>query len=209
MGQDMQLPLKNIVFDLAGVVVARSPLRFPAHLERFFSFVFTTPEGGVPKFWEDYDRGVRSVDEVAEAVAEYRGCNIETAKANMLLAVEYQEEVAPTAELIRELKERGYRLIVLSNMSPEYIEFLRKKPVYQYFDEEIISCEVKLVKPEREIYELLLSRYGLNPAETIFIDDRKENVDAAAELGIRPFHFDRSNPEQACADLRREILTEK
>ena len=200
--------LKNIVFDLAGVVVARNPLRFPKHLDEFFSFVFTTPEGGVPKFWEDYDRGVRSVDEVAEAVAEYRGCDIDTAKANMLLAIEYQELVEPTAKLIEELKERGYRLIVLSNMSKEYIDFLREMPVFDHFDEQIISCEVKQVKPEREIYELLFERCGVEAAETIFIDDRKENVDAAAELGIVPFHFDRRNPEQACEALRRVIYGE-
>ena len=201
--------LKNIVFDLAGVVVARNPQRFPRHLDEFFSFVFATPEGGMPKFWEDYDRGVRSVDEVAEAVAEYRNCDIATAKANMLLAVEYQEEVAPTANLVEELKDRGYNLYVLSNMSREYIDFLRKLPVFRHFDKQIISCEEQLVKPEREIYELLLSRYGLNPAETIFVDDRKENVEAAAELGIVPFHFDRRNPEKACEELRKLIYNSK
>ena len=200
--------LKNIVFDLAGVVVARNPQRFPKHLEEFFSFVFSTPEGGVPKFWEDYDRGVRSVDEVAEAVAEYRGCDIETAKANMLLAIEYQEEVEPTARLIAELKSKGYNLYVLSNMSPEYIDFLREMPVFAHFDKQIISCEVQLVKPEREIYELLLSRYGLQPEETIFIDDRIDNVKAAEELGIVPFHFDRQNPERACDELRKVIYNE-
>lgn len=200
--------LKNIVFDLAGVVFARNPLRFPKRLEEYFSFVFTTPEGGVPKFWEDYDRGVLPVEEVAKAVAEYRGSDVESAKANMLLAINYQEEVEPTARLISELKARGYRLVVLSNMSPEYIEFLRNKPVYRHFDDEIISCEVKCVKPEREIYELLLSRCGLNPAGTIFIDDRRENVEAAAELGIVPFHFDRTNPEKACEELRKVIYNE-
>lgn len=200
--------LKNIVFDLAGVVFARNPLRFPKHLEEFFSFVFSTPEGGVPKFWEDYDRGVSPVDEVAKAVAEYRGCDIATAKANMMLAIDYQEEVEPTASLISELKERGYRLIVLSNMSLEYIDFLRKKPVYGYFDDEIISCEVQLVKPEREIYELLLSRYGLQPEETIFIDDRMDNVKAAEEIGIVPFFFDRKNAEKSCEELRDRIYND-
>ena len=197
--------MKNIVFDLAGVVFARNPLRFPKHLEEFFSFVFTTPEGGVPKFWSDYDRGTRSVDEVAEAVACYRNCSVEEAKANMLLAIEYQEEIEATARLIPELKMAGYRVIVLSNMSKEYIDFLRKKPVYSHFDEEIISCEVGLVKPEREIYELLLTRYGLRPDETIFIDDRQENVDAAAELGITPFLFDRRNPEKSCEELKIKL----
>lgn len=197
--------LKNIVFDLAGVVVARNPQRFPKHLDDFFSFVFATPERGVPKFWEDYDRGVRSVEEVAEAVAEYRCCDIETAKGNMLLAIEYQEPVEPTVALIEELKSKGYRLLVLSNMSLEYIEYLRRMPVFAHFDAQIVSCEVQRVKPEREIYELLFELYGVKADETIFIDDRKENVDAAAELGITPFHFDRSNPEKACNDLRMVI----
>jgi HAD superfamily hydrolase (TIGR01509 family) len=197
--------LKNIVFDLAGVVVARNPQRFPKHLEEFFSFVFDTPGGGVPKFWENYDRGVSTVDEVAEAVAEYRGCDIETAKANMLLAVEYQEEVEPTSRLVAELKEKGYNLYILSNMSREYIDFLREMPVFAHFDKQIISCEVQLVKPEREMYELLLSRYGLKPNETIFIDDREDNVKAAEEIGIVPFHFDRKNPERACDELREVI----
>jgi HAD superfamily hydrolase (TIGR01509 family) len=93
-------------------------------------------------------------------------------------------------------------------MSKEYIDFLRKMPVYQYFDGEIISCEVGLVKPEKEIYSLLLERFCLDPAQTMFIDDRKENVVAAAELGIAPFHFDRKNPEQSCRQIR-ELLNNR
>lgn len=197
--------MKNIVFDLAGVVFARNPERFPKELEEFFSFVFSTPEGGVPKFWSDYDRGTRTVDEVAEAVAQYRGCSVEVAKRNMLLAIEYQEEVEPTARLIPELQSEGYRVIILSNMSKEYIEFLRRMPVYRHITEEVISCECGFVKPEREIYELLLSRYELSPDETIFIDDREENVAAAAELGIIPFLFDRRNPEKSCEELKIKL----
>ena len=52
---------------------------------------------------------------------------------------------------------------------------------------------------------LLASVSPLNAEETIFIDDRHDNVEVAAELGITPFHFDRRNPEQACADLRKVI----
>jgi HAD superfamily hydrolase (TIGR01509 family) len=64
---------------------------------------------------------------------------------------------------------------------------------------------VGLNKPEREIYSLLLERFSLDPKQTMFIDDRKENVVAAAELGILPFHFDRKNPEQSCNQIR-ELL---
>ena len=200
--------IKNIVFDLGGVVVAHNAESFKEKLGEFFSFVFGPDMKCVPMFWQDYDRGVLTIDETAAEVAKFRNCTAETAKEHMLYAISLQEEVEPTAKLIKELKERGYKLYVLSNMSKEYIEFLREFPVFEYFDEQVVSCEIGIGKPDRRIYEYLLSNYDLDPAETIFIDDRKDNVDAAEELGITPFHFDRTNPEQACDDLRKVIYNE-
>ena len=197
--------LKNIVFDLGGVVVAHNEESFAEKLGEFFSFVFGPDMKCVPSFWYDYDLGLLSMDETAASVAEYRNCSVEEAKANMLYAISLQEEVEPTVRLIKELKERGYKLYVLSNMSKEYIEFLRKLPVFEYFDEQIVSCEVHLGKPNLKFYQHLLDLCNLNPDETIFIDDRKDTVEAGAELGITPFHFDRRNPERACDELRKVI----
>ena len=197
--------LKNIVFDLGGVVVAHNEKSFAEKLGEFFSFVFGPDMKCVPPFWVEYDLGVRTIDETAASVAEYRKCSVEEAKENMLYAISLQEEVEPTVSLIKELKERGYKLYVLSNMSKEYIEFLRKLSVFEYFDYEVVSCEVHLGKPDKRVYQYLLDKCNLNAEETIFIDDRHDNVEVAAELGITPFHFDRRNPEQACADLRKVI----
>lgn len=196
--------MKNIVFDLAGVVVARNQERCPQYIMDYFYFINSGE--ALPEFWDDYDRGTRDIDSVAQCLAEFRGSDFETAKSRMLEAVTYQEQVAPTAELIAELEAAGYRLFVLSNMSKDYIEFLREMPVFQHFEGEIVSCEVGLIKPEREIYNLLLDRYNLVPEQTIFIDDRKPNVDAAAEVGINPFHFDRNDPEKSCEQLRCILL---
>ena len=200
--------LKNIVFDLGGVVVAHNEESFAEKLGEFFSFVFGPDMKCVPSFWCDYDLGVRTIDETAASVAEYRKCSVEEAKANMLYAISLQEEVEPTVRLIKELKEHGYKLYVLSNMSKEYIEFLRKLPVFDYFDAQVVSCEVHLGKPDKRIYQYLLDKCKLNAAETIFIDDRHDNVEVAAELGITPFHFDRRNPEKACEELRKVIYNE-
>jgi HAD superfamily hydrolase (TIGR01509 family) len=195
--------MKNIVFDLAGVVFARNEARCPQELMDYFYFINSGEQ--LPDFWCDYDRGTRSFENVAERLAQFRGSDVQTARHMMATAITYQDQVAPTAALIAELKGESYRLFVLSNMSKEYIDFLRKMPVYQYFDGEVISCEVGLNKPEREIYSLLLDKFSLDPKQTMFIDDRKENVVAAAELGIVPFHFDRKNPEQSCNQIR-ELL---
>jgi 2-haloacid dehalogenase/putative hydrolase of the HAD superfamily len=201
--------LKNIVFDLGGVVVAHNEESFKEKLGEFFSFVFGPDMKCVPSFWYDYDLGIRTIDETAASVAEFRNCSVEEAKANMLYAISLQEEVEPTVNLIKELKERGYNLYVLSNMSKEYIEFLRKLPVFDYFDKQVVSCELHMAKPERRFFEYLLSHCEIDAAETVFIDDRKDNVEAGAVVGITPFHFDRRNPEKACDDLRKLIYESK
>ena len=117
-----------------------------------------------------------------------------------------QEPIPATERLVGELKAAGYRLYVLSNMAREFIAHLRRFPVYGLFDGEVISCEELTVKPEPRIYEILLGRYGLDPGETLFVDDRAANIEAAGRLGIRGFLFDHRDPEASCAELRAQLL---
>lgn len=195
--------MKNVVFDLGRVVFAQDPAKSTAEFKQFFSYVSLTP---MPQFWTDYDMGVLSFDQVAEELAAYRGVEPEFAREMISIAIGKQETIRPTEKLIDELKAAGYKLYVLSNMSREFIDFLRKQRVYENFDGDVVSCEVGIVKPMPEIYDLLLKRFDLNPAETIFIDDRKENVDAAAAKGIATFHFDRNDYEGSCERLREILL---
>ena len=195
--------MKNVVFDLGRVVFAQDPAKSTAEFKQFFSYVSLTP---MPQFWTDYDMGVLSFDQVAEELAAYRGVEPEFAREMITIAIGKQETIRPTEKLIDELKAAGYKLYVLSNMSREFIDFLRKQRVYENFDGDVVSCEVGIVRPMPEIYDLLLKRFELDPAETIFIDDRKENVDAAAAKGIATFHFDRNNYEGSCERLREILL---
>ena len=195
--------MKNVVFDLGRVVFAQDPAKSTAEFKQFFSYVSLTP---MPQFWTDYDMGVLSFDQVAEELAAYRGVEPEFAREMITIAIGKQETIRPTEKLIDELKAAGYKLYVLSNMSHEFIDFLRKQKVYENFDGDVVSCEVGIVKPMPEIYDLLLERFDLDPAETIFIDDRKENVDAATEKGIATFHFDRNDYEGSCERLREILL---
>ena len=196
--------MKNIVFDLAGVVVARNEQHCPQHLMDYFYFINSGEP--LPEFWNDYDRGTRDIDSVAQALAQFRGSTFDVAKSMMLSAVTYQEQVAPTADLIAKLSAAGYRLFVLSNMSKEYIAYLRQMPVFKYFEAEIVSCEVGLIKPQPEIYRLLLDRFVLDASQTMFIDDRLENTIAAQKQGIVPFHFNRYNAVESCQILEQMLL---
>lgn len=193
----------NIVFDLGGVVFARDPRKFEPEFIKFFSYILL-PQ--MPKFWEDYDRGISSYDEVLRALAEYNDCSLELAENNLRRSILTQEAIPATKSLIEELKQANFKLYVLSNMSLEFIEFLRKQDVYKNFDGEVVSCEEHVIKPEAEIYRRLIERYGLNPSETLFIDDRKANVEAAVAEGWGGYHFDARNPEVSCEELRRIIF---
>lgn len=195
--------MKNIVFDLGRVVFAQDPRKSSDEFKQFFSYVSQTP---MPQFWTDYDLGISSFEKVADDLAAYRNVDVEFAREMILLAIQKQETIAPTARLIEELKAAGYKLYVLSNMSREFIDFLRKQEVYANFDGEVISCEEGVAKPMPQIYDLLLERFELDTAHTLFIDDRKENVEAAAEKRIATFHFDRNDVEGSCSRLREMLL---
>ena len=195
--------ITNIVFDLGGVVFARDPRKFEPKFIKFFSFIML-PE--MPKFWEEYDRGMVTYDQVVADLAEYNSCDCELAEKNLRRSILTQEEIPATKALIADLKRAGYKLYVLSNMSLEFIEFLRKQEVYKYFDGEVVSCEEHVVKPNVDIYRRLVMRYGLNPAETLFIDDRKINVESAREEGWCGYDFDARNPEHSCNELRDMLL---
>lgn len=197
-------PMKNIVFDLGRVVFAQDPAKCSDEFKRFFSYVIESP---MPQFWIDYDLGKSSFDKMISDLSAYRGVDEKYARRLVMLSIEKQEAIVPTESLIHDLKAAGYRLYVLSNMSREYIDFLRQTDVYRYFDGDVVSCEEHVVKPMSRIYDILLDRFALEPAETLFIDDRKENTIAAEAKGIVPFHFDKHDADGSCARLRGMLLS--
>ena len=195
--------MKNIVFDLGGVLFARDKHKCTPEVIDFFRFIRTDP---MPDFWVEYDRGTLTLDQVIDALCALHGCTPEVARAYVREAIDRQEPVRATERLVGELKRAGYRLYVLSNMSREFIDFLRRADVYALFDGEVVSCEEGTVKPEPRIYRILLDRYGLDPAQTLFIDDRAANIAAAREAGIDGFLFDPHDPEASCEALRQRLL---
>lgn len=88
--------------------------------------------------------------------------------------------------LVHELKEKGYKLYILSNYSKILFEkHTRDAAFLEDMDGMVISYQIHHIKPEREIYEYLLRQYDLKPEECMFFDDRAENTAAAEKLGIR------------------------
>lgn len=88
--------------------------------------------------------------------------------------------------LARQLRSQGYPLGLLSNSNGPWLrDLLRQHDLERLFDVIVISGEVGLVKPQPEIFTLTLDQLKVAPSEAIFIDDRSDNVEAAAAVGIK------------------------
>jgi len=85
----------------------------------------------------------------------------------------------------------GLKTAVLSNMHADMASYARRTfGWWQRLDSLTLSCEVRLIKPERAMYERCLEGLALRPDEALFIDDREENVQAAREVGLRALRFE-------------------
>jgi len=90
--------------------------------------------------------------------------------------------------LVKQLKQQGYMIALLSNTEPPIMNYLKQKP-FEDIDLYLCSCEVGAIKPEQAIYETMLQRLGVQPQEAVFIDDLAENVEGAMRLGIPSILF--------------------
>lgn len=110
-------------------------------------------------------------------------------------------EINGTVEIFRRLKSAGMPLYALSNWSHEAFPVAYNRYDFmKLFDGLVVSGYEKLLKPDHAIYRVLMERYNVNPAESVYIDDNKPNADAAAELGFNAIHF--TSPEQLRIELK-------
>lgn len=98
-----------------------------------------------------------------------------------------------TESMLKSLKNKGYKIYYLSNWNKASFELCKSKGLFEFldlFDGGIISYEVGMMKPEENIYKLLIKKYNIIPNNAIFFDDKKENVDAAKNVGLSGKLFD-------------------
>lgn len=97
--------------------------------------------------------------------------------------------ISENVSLLEPLKAK-YRLFGLTNWSAETFPIAREKYAFlKFFEGIVVSGEEKMIKPDPAIYKLILTRYGLQGDECIFIDDNLDNITTARSLGIGGVHF--------------------
>ncbi len=112
------------------------------------------------------------------------------------------EPYAYAVAWIEQLKASGLKVYLLSNYPRDVFTLHMECGCFPFLDRvdgRVVSGFVKMVKPNADIYEYLLSEYGLAAGECVFVDDREENVETARALGMKGIVF--QGYEQACSEL--------
>ena len=193
----------NLVFDLGGVVVRWQPQDVAREL-------FADPrqqEAAVVamahEHWLALDRGSVEPGPAARRLAAATG--LATSQMRTLIDAVPQLLIpdAGMLEFLQRLKQAGHRLYILSNMHRLSWDYLsRQFDFWNVFEHAVISSQVGMIKPEPGIYEYLLSRCQLDPADTVFIDDLPVNLAPAAALGMHILRFE----GVACCERQLEAL---
>lgn len=182
--------IKNVVFDLGNVIAQFDPLAI------YDSFVNSKQEAQdlyqlmyENKLWWDLDRGVE-IDVIIARMHSVAPSHYHHAITSIVHGWVDQLEIDEQMEtLIRKLKSDSLSIYLLSNVSKQFYEFKKRNEIFTLFDGLYISAETTLVKPSKEIYMDFLNKFNCQANESIFIDDRLENIIGAQNVGFKVYHY--------------------
>ena len=197
--------LRAVVFDYGMVLSGPPEPTAKAHLARITGLA---PDVLEPLYWADrhaYDRGDLTGLQFWQKLAADARLSLtpeQLDELNLWDARMWTTENPATLAWQRTLRERGFETGILSNMGDNVLAHMQATlPWLADFDVRIWSYQHNMAKPEPEIYQLLLDQLGTAPEETLFLDDKIENIEAARHFGIRALQF--STIDQ----LRQDLIT--
>lgn len=205
----------NVVFDFGAVLFTWRPIEivasaFPARAATTADAKELAQAMFSHEDWHDYDRGLLEMDAVVQRLSsrlELERDAVQTLVQNIGDCLRPIEETVAVLQSLRSRREAGEGvtgLYFLSNMPRPYARELEQKHAFlQHFDGGIFSGDVLLSKPNPAIYELLQSRYQLQPEGTLFIDDLQSNVQVAQAMGWHGLHL--TDPPSLADTLRHQF----
>ena len=193
----MDKKIRNIVFDLGGVLV---DLDFKAAINGLQKAGFANVKEQLQAFdregiFQKFELGEMSADEFRSAIRENSTVSLTDEEVDGLWNAMLLEVPREKLELILHLRGK-YMVYLLSNTNSIHWDYVCKNAfnyrgfrVNDYFEETFLSYEMHLAKPDKAIFEKVLEEANLLPEETLFIDDSEANCKAASELGIHTHHY--------------------
>ncbi|AMC94093.1 hypothetical protein AOC36_08855 [Erysipelothrix larvae] len=183
--------IKNMIFDMGNVLMSFSPEYILSHFTQDLDTIKVLKESiFYSGLWASLDNGDVSFDDACE-VALKRCPMIDPAIIKELFSTWYHYKIEDKSmtELVKKLKEHGYKIYLCSNAAPLFHTYKDTYDVFQYFDGLLISGDINISKPDKAIYEYLLNHFDIIGQESLFIDDSLANIQAASSLGIHTFHY--------------------
>ena len=185
------MKIKNIVFDFGGVLVDWNPRYLykglfddDEQMEDFLTNVCT-------ENWNlQQDAGRSLVEATTILQKQFPEQEAMIQRFYDDWEVMLNDQIPENTVLLNQLKKKSYRLFGLTNWSGETFPIaLERFKFFNEFEGIVVSGDEKMIKPDKEIYLLLLNRYKLKAEESVFIDDNTGNINAANKLGFHTIHF--------------------
>lgn len=200
--------IKNIVFDIGLVLLGFDVKKYLLSLFDEETAMRVAKAVFLSGHWHEIDRAVLSEDELLDLFySADPGVKDEIRIAYDRIG-ECVERRSWPIQVIDGLRDQGYKVYYLSNMSEHVINEGRHAfDFVSHMDGGIFSCHVKAIKPDPEIYHRLFDKYGLVPEECIFIDDQPANISTARKLGMKGIIFESYG--QLLADLEKALTKDK
>ncbi len=187
--------IRALIFDCFGVL-------YWDNINRLYNLVHTDQFRELSDLIHACDHGFITSKDLVNQVAELAGISPEA------VAAVVREKHTRNDELIERVGQlRGsYKTAMLTNMGSDTLDTIfSEEERTKLFDAVVVSSDIGLIKPSRDIFEHTLERLGVQPEETLFIDDRPVNTDGAERLGMKTILF--ASNDQFEHELRR--LTEQ
>tara|TARA_B110000114_G_C15041679_1_gene377352 strand:+ start:674 stop:1297 length:624 start_codon:yes stop_codon:yes gene_type:complete len=192
------LDIKNVIFDLGGVLIDWNP-------DKVYKDVFNNDSEKMIHFYtkictQDWNENQDAGYPMAKATEERVALFPEYEKEIRMFYGRWDDmlgdQIQGTVDILKELSDDpNYKVVALTNWSHEtFPKAIAKFSFLQWFEGILVSGEEKTRKPFPEIYELTLSKFNLKAGESLFIDDNLRNIEAARKFGIHSIHF--QSPEQ-------------
>ena len=184
--------IKNVIFDCGQVLIRYNEVEIASNYTDNASDAEILGKVGMSrKYWEKFDRGTLLEEDYLKQVKQELPEHLHTAVEKLSEEWVMRCPAMPgMEEIVYDVKKAGKKLYLLSNFNKRLRYEQHYIPALKYFDALVISGEIKVAKPDKEIYEYLLSTYNLVPEECIFIDDNPANIAMAESLGIHGYLFD-------------------
>lgn len=196
--------IKNIIFDLGGVLLLQNPIRGEVYL----SNIFNVSLDEVKMFYENKRRDyVTGKISSVELLSEFKKISRSPIPVNRLLDEfknEYIKDIIrinyELIELVDSLK-KDFRVYIFSNTVDIHDRVVQKTAVYSHFERVFKSYTDHIFKPEPESYKYVINKIAAKPEECVFIDDLKTNVEGAQAVGMQGIRYE--NNHKLIEDLNK------